>query len=159
GWRRFIRWALLFAAGAWLAAGIYLGEITLRLPRKLPQPVIRWEVAPPEDVEITAADGLKMRAWVFRRAQANRGALILLHGQTDNRVGMLGYANLFLRQGYNTLVPDLRAHGASDGELATYGFREADDVHRWVDWMMAKQPGGHVFGLGESMGAAILLQS
>ncbi len=155
---RRLRWALLLATGAVVAAAIYLGEITLRLPRK-PLAFRSWDFAPPQDVEITAADGLKMRGWFLHSAQATGSTVILLHGQTDNRTGMLGYAKLFMRNGYNALLPDLRAHGASDGELATYGYLEADDVHRWVDWVMDRQPGGHVFGLGESMGAAILLQS
>jgi len=155
---RLIRWALLFAAGAIVAAAIYLGEITLRLPRK-PFVVGNWEVTAPENAEVVAADGLHMRGWFLRPAQANGSTVILLHGQTDNRTGMLGYAKLFMKNGYNALLPDLRAHGRSDGELATYGYLEADDVHRWVDWLVERQPGGHVFGLGESMGAAILLQS
>jgi len=159
GRRRLIFWTLLFAAGAWVAAAIYLGEITLRLPHKPPPRVTAWEVVSPENVELTAADGLKMRGWFFRPGQAGKDTVIVLHGQTDSRAGMLAYANLFLKHGYDVLVPDLRAHGASDGELATYGFREADDLHRWVDWVMAREPGGHVFGFGESMGAAILLQS
>jgi uncharacterized protein len=159
GKRRAIFWILFLAACAWLAAAIYLGEITLRLPHKKLIPVTRWDVAPPEDVEIAAADGLKMRGWFFRSPHANGSTVILLHGQTDNRAGMLGYANLFLRHGYHALVPDLRAHGASDGELATYGFLEAADVYRWVDWVIGKQPGGHIFGFGESMGGAILLQA
>jgi alpha-beta hydrolase superfamily lysophospholipase len=159
GRRRFIFWTLFSAVGAWVAASIYLGEITLRLPHKPPPPVTQWAGAPPENVQITAADGLIMRAWFFRPQPSNGNTVIILHGQTDSRAGMLAYANLFLKHDYNALVPDLRAHGASDGELATYGYRESGDVHRWVDWVIARQPGGRVFGFGESMGGAILLQS
>jgi fermentation-respiration switch protein FrsA (DUF1100 family) len=170
GWRRIIFRALLFAAGAWVAAAIYLGEIMLRLPHKPPRVVSKWEVAAPEDVEISSADGLKMRGWFFRAPHA-KGTVIVLHGQTDSRVGMIGYANLFLRNGYNVLAPDLRAHGTSEGSLATYGFLEADDVRRWVDWTQRigtpeiRNPKseihsrGRIFGFGESMGGAILLQS
>src|SRR6266700_1077287 len=94
---RRLRWALLLAVGAVVAAAIYLGEITLRLPRK-PFVVWSWEVATtPEKVEIVAADGLRMRGWFLHSAQATGRTVILLHGQTDNRVGMLGYANLFMR--------------------------------------------------------------
>jgi pimeloyl-ACP methyl ester carboxylesterase len=159
GKRRTIFWILFLTVGAWVGAAIYLGEIMLRLPHKTLSRVSQWDVAPPENVEITAADGLTMRGWFFRPPQPNGSTVILLHGQTDNRAGMLGYANLSLRHGYNALVPDLRAHGASDGKLATYGFLEAGDVHRWVDWVMDKQPGGRIFGFGESMGGAILLQA
>jgi len=143
----------------WLGASIYLGEISLRLPRKALPAESRWIVIVPESVEIVSADGLKLRGWFFQAPQPNGSTVILLHGQTDNRTGMSGFADFFLRNGYNALSPDFRAHGASDGDLATYGFREADDVRRWVDWLVTRQPNALVFGLGESMGAAILLQS
>jgi alpha-beta hydrolase superfamily lysophospholipase len=183
GRRRTIFWALImFGTGAWIGAAIYLGEIMLRLPHKPPPVVSKWEVAAPEDVEISSADGLKMRAWFFRTPQA-KGTVIVLHGQTDSRVGMLGYINLFLRNGFNVLAPDLRAHGTSEGSLATYGLREADDVRRWVEWTkrisdfgfrISGAPGAdaagtpeirnpkseiHIYGFGESMGGAILLQT
>src|SRR5207253_5787015 len=54
---------------------------------------------------------------------------------------------------------DLRAHGTSGGSLATYGLREADDLHRWVDRVTATHPLERIYGFGESMGAAILLQA
>src|SRR5882724_11957334 len=154
---RIIFWAFLAGVLAWVAASIYLGEITLRLPRKL-LPGVTWHMAP-EGVEISAADGVKLRAWFFRAQNGSGGTVILLHGQVDNRAGMLGYAGLFLPHGFNTLIPDFRAHGESGGKLATYGLREADDLRRWLDWVAGAQPGGRIFGFGESMGAAILLQS
>src|SRR5207249_56488 len=51
-----------------------------------------------------------------------------------------------------------RAHGLSSG-LATYGLRESDDVHRWVSWLEDTYDPRCVYGLGESMGGAQLLQS
>ena len=41
----------------------------------------------------------------------------------------------------------------------TYGVLEADDVHRWVDLLVSSAGCQRVFGLGESLGAGILLQS
>jgi pimeloyl-ACP methyl ester carboxylesterase len=157
--RRIVFGVLFTGASAWVAASIYLGEIMLRLPRKPLPAISTWEVATPENVEIKAADGVTMRAWFFRAPTPNGSTVILLHGQTDNRAGMLGYTNLFLRHGYHALAPDLRGHGASGGELSTYGFLEADDVRRWVDWLGMIKPDGRIFGFGESMGAAILIQT
>ena len=57
------------------------------------------------------------------------------------------------------LVPDSRAHGESGGDLATYGLLESDDVHRWVSWLMEEEHPLRVFGLGESLGGAVLIQS
>ena len=85
--------------------------------------------------------------------------MILLHGHTDNRAGMLGSADMLLRQGYAVLLPDARAHGASGGDMATYGVKEADDVRRWFDWIERSESPRCIDGLGESMGAAQLLAS
>jgi alpha-beta hydrolase superfamily lysophospholipase len=69
-----------------------------------------------EDAEIPAADGAVLRGWLFRAAGENRKAVILLHGQADNRIGAIGYVPLFLKHGYDVLTPDLRAHGDSGGD-------------------------------------------
>lgn len=111
-----------------------------------------------QDVSLTAADGITLRGWYVVPQNDNDGAVILLHGVSDNREGVAGYARLFLQHGYRVLLPDARAHGVSGGELATYGLRESDDIHRWVDWLENEHP-QCVYGFGESMGAALLLQS
>ena len=107
-------------------------------------------------VEITADDTTPLRAWLFK-APRTRRVVILAHGISDNRSGMLKFAELFLKDGYSALLPDARAHGESGGSLASYGVREATDLRAWARW--ARQQYGCVYGLGESMGAAILLQS
>jgi uncharacterized protein len=111
------------------------------------------------EVEISAFDGISLRAWEIRPARENGKAIILFHGLSDNRMGMIGYAEMLVNHGYTVLLPDARAHGTSGGELATYGLWEADDIHRWLDWLQQNEQPNCVFGLGESMGAAQLLQS
>jgi hypothetical protein len=56
-------------------------------------------------------------------------------------------------------MPDARAHGTSGGEIATYGIREANDLHRWLDWLDLNEHPACIYGFAESMGAAGLLQS
>jgi dipeptidyl aminopeptidase/acylaminoacyl peptidase len=111
------------------------------------------------DVSITATDGSHLQGWFARPAKANGDAVILLHGVGDNRQGMMGFAELFLSNGFAVLVPDSRAEGESDGAFPTYGLKESNDVHRWFEWLVIQQHPNCVFGMGESMGAAILLQS
>lgn len=111
------------------------------------------------DVEIPAPDGVILRAWFMRPPEANGGAAILLHGVSDNRMGMYGYGKWLVENHYMVLIPDSRAHGSSGGTLATYGIKESDDIHRWVDWIESEEHPRCMFGLGESMGAAQLLQS
>jgi len=70
-----------------------------------------------DEVEIAAADGIRLRGWNMRSLQNNGDAVILFHGLSDNRIGTIGCAELFLKHGYSVLMPDARAHGESEGEL------------------------------------------
>src|SRR5437588_4580056 len=73
------------------------------------------------EVAVVAADGAILRAWSIRPRHSNGSAVIVLHGLSDNRLGMIGYAELLLSHGLNVLIPDARAHGSSGGNLASYG--------------------------------------
>jgi pimeloyl-ACP methyl ester carboxylesterase len=65
---------------------------------------------------------------------------------------------MFLTQGYSVLVPDSRAHGRSGGEFVTYGLMERYDVIGWARWMRTAGC-RKIYGLGESLGASILIQA
>jgi len=112
-----------------------------------------------QDVSIRTRDQVQLRGWFASPAHANGDAVILLHGVGDNREGMGGFAELFLSKGYAVLLPDSRGQGESGGRYPTYGVEEIGDVHRWFEWLTVQQHPRCIFGMGESMGAAILLQS
>jgi uncharacterized protein len=116
------------------------------------------------DASITTPDHATLRAWLIHPHRPNGDAVLLLHGLGDNRLGMTGYAQLLLARGFTILLPDARAHGTSDGPLAIYGLLERNDIHQWADFLAAQIPQTQnhprcIFALGESMGAAQLLQS
>ncbi len=110
------------------------------------------------EVTLDRPDGVTLRAWSFETPRPDAPTVLLLHGVSDSRRGMMGLAALFLRDGYRVLAPDARGHGVSGG-LATYGVREADDVRAWAGWAAARTSGACVYGLGASMGGAHLLQA
>ena len=112
-----------------------------------------------EDVSISSQDRLLLKAWLIRPASNNGNAVLLLHGLSDNRSGMIGYAELFLGRGYTVLMPDARANGESQGMIATYGLLERQDIRDWAQFIKEKVHPPCVYALGESMGAAQLLQS
>ena len=150
-----------------LFAGVFLAEVTLHPGRSVQSPEDEKRVQylaqrdndELSDVSITARDGVTLRAGRVRPADGNGNAVILLHGLGDNRTGMAGYAGLLLGQGFSVLMPDARAHGKSGGDLATFGLLESDDIRRWLDWLQQNDHPACIYGLGESMGAAQLLQS
>jgi uncharacterized protein len=112
-----------------------------------------------KDVSVTTPDAITLRAWDIHPHRGNGDAVILLHGLSDNRIGMTGYAQFFLAHGFDVLLPDARAHGASEGALATYGLLERNDVRQWFDFLSTQYHPHCIFGFAESMGAAELLQS
>jgi pimeloyl-ACP methyl ester carboxylesterase len=109
-------------------------------------------------VQAAADDGARLDGWLFTPQHPNGSGVILLHGVGDTRMGMSGHAPFLLRAGYSVLLPDLRGHGASGGSITTYGVRESGDVHRWAD-VLLRAGVDRLYGLGQSMGAAILLQA
>jgi hypothetical protein len=111
-----------------------------------------------ESVTLKTPDGLSLRGWFMLPPDANGDAVVLLHGVSDNRLGMYDFATWLLKNRYAVLLPDARGHGLSSG-FASYGIREADDIREWVNWLKETHHPRCVFGLGESMGAAQLLES
>src|SRR6266536_483299 len=124
-----------------------------------PRALARQTGATWSSVEARATDGVTLAAWLFTPKLANGSAVILLHGVADTRLGVMEHARFLVQNGFTVLTPDARGHGSSGGGLITYGIREAGDVRTWSDWLFQHRPVEKLYGLGESMGASILLQS
>jgi len=112
-----------------------------------------------EEFDVRAADGALLRGWKVRPANPNGAWVLVFHGVADNRVGTVEQAEFLLRAGYSVTMMDARAHGESEGPIATYGWLERNDSRAIVDALVASEHPTHIFALGESMGAGIALQS
>ena len=110
------------------------------------------------DVQVTAPDAAVLRGWYYHPDRPNGSAILLLHGVGASRQDMVGLGNLFLKDGYAVLEPDLRGHGKSTG-FTTYGRAEEGDIHAWADWMLAQPGVSRIYGFGASLGASVLLES
>jgi len=153
--------AVCWLAGIWVAEGtLHPGHRPL-LPADLEhaRAIARSNSSELSEVTISAVDDATLRGWSLQPFKSNGQAVLLLHGLSDNRMGMMGYAEMLLSHGFAVLMPDARAHGVSGGELATFGLLESDDIRSWVDWLYANVHATCVFGIGESMGAAQMLQA
>ena len=144
--------------GLCLAAGVVLCENAMHVPKRA-TPETTFVGAERTDVQISASDGAVLRGWFFTPAASNGNAVMVLHGISDSRGGVMGLARLFVENHYAVLAADNRGHGESSGGLVTYGLRERDDVRRWVDWLEASEHPRNVYGMGESLGAAVLIES
>lgn len=112
-----------------------------------------------EDFTVRTTDGIDLRGWKVRPAKTNGDWVLLFHGVSDNRTGVLGYAEFLLRHGYSVVMMDSRAHGKSGGDMATYGWKERYDTSAIADALYRSENVHHLYALGVSMGAAIALQS
>jgi uncharacterized protein len=91
-----------------------------------------------EDLEVHAPDGVLLRGWLVRAPHPNGDWVLLFHGVADNRVGVIGQSEFLLRAGYNVVMMDARAHGASEGPMATYGWLERHDTSVILDALEEK---------------------
>jgi alpha-beta hydrolase superfamily lysophospholipase len=153
---------ILAAVGGWLAGPAFLHPIRRELsPDLIREADASFAVtgATRQDFEVRAPDGELLRGWKVRPKNPNGSWVLLFHGVADNRVGVVGQSEFLLRAGYGVVMMDARAHGASGGPIATYGWLERNDTRSIVDALESSEHPQHLFALGESMGAGIVLQS
>jgi len=150
--RRLIRIALnlllfppfLAALAGWLVGPAYLHPIR----RELTPDLIREADASfavsgghREDFHVRAPDGVMLRGWKVFAPQPNGSWVLLFHGVADNRVGVIGQSEFLLRAGYGVVMMDARAHGTSEGPMATYGWLERNDTRSIVDELVRSEVG------------------
>lgn len=130
-------------------------------PERLPQAgeMLERTSAKKEDFEVTAPDGVVLRGWKVRPPTPNGDWVLLFHGVSDNRTGMLGAAEFLLRHHFSLVMMDARAHGKSGGAMATYGWKERFDTVAITGALFSTESVRHLYALGASMGGAIALQS
>ena len=111
----------------------------------------RWEIT------LTTADGLRLATWYW--PPQNGATVILLHGYKQIRSEMLPIAAMLTRHGYGVILPALRGHGTSDGEMVSFGYYETRDVEAVYQYLLAQPEAarGRIGMLGNSMGSAIAI--
>ena len=110
------------------------------------------------DTFIVMPDGLRHHAVYARAGSATARTAVLVHGYKDSHAGMLPLAKMYAGMGYNILLPDLHAHGLSEGAAIQMGWLDREDVIRWIgvaDSLFADSTGhARIVVHGVSMGAA-----
>jgi alpha-beta hydrolase superfamily lysophospholipase len=91
-----------------------------------------------EDFNVRAPDGILLHGWIVRPDHSNGNWVLLFHGVADNRVGVIGQSEFLLLAGYSVVMMDARAHGSSEGQLATYGWLERNDTGAIIDALLGQ---------------------
>src|SRR5207249_2570750 len=92
-----------------------------------------WGPLRPEERVLAAVDGTFLHAWYV--APRDGAVIVLAHGYKADHREMIPAAVMLARHGYGALLLDLRTHGASDGDVITFGARETQDVDAAVAFL------------------------
>lgn len=77
--------------------------------------------------------GKRAHALFVRSPRAKGRTAVLVHGYCDNATRMLPIARIYNRElEANVLLPDLYAHGQSDGDAIQMGWKDRLDVLHWI---------------------------
>lgn len=90
----------------------------------------------------------------FLRSEEGRRVAVVLHGWRGDGVRSMHIGRIYEQAGCNVLMPDLHAHGLSDGEAIGMGWGERLDVLQWMKVAARLFVSGDFIVHGVSMGAA-----
>ena len=158
--KRSIFVVILFSVTTFLLATYILPYAILK-PKRLHldvDPITISTNYTPLSISLNELDSL--RGFLFKPlAIKPKATLILVHGIGGAKEHFFPLAKRLTKDGYNALVMDNRAHGASDGAYATYGFKEKHDISLLVNYLKEQDPYIKIGIWGSSMGGAIAIQA
>ena len=114
----------------------------------------------PEDLSLKAINGDNMRAWFLPAEKESKRFVICVHGYKCNGPDEFSHMAPFYHNdlGYNYLLPDLTAHGRSEGDYIGFGAPDAKNILLWVDYLINRFGNDiEIILHGISMGAATVM--
>lgn len=111
------------------------------------------------DEYITSYDKLKLHSYKVTNQNNTNKWVIAVHGYTSEGINMSTYAKHYYYDGYNILIPDLRAHGLSEGNYIGMGWDDRLDIIEWINYILNENPNAEIILHGVSMGAATVLMT
>jgi fermentation-respiration switch protein FrsA (DUF1100 family) len=119
----------------------------------------QFEQLPKRELVVENKDGLKLHSYYIEANPHSKKVMILIHGYTRAFPMSMQFSELYIKQGFNLLAIDQRAHGKSGGKYTSYGYYEKYDVDIWVDWIREHIGTDTLIGLhGISLGGGTALE-
>lgn len=88
-----------------------------------------------------------------------KGTILMFHGYSSSKSGLLNYAEEFNRKGYSTFLVDFMGSGGSSGNITTVGFKESRDVKVAYEYIRKDEEESPIILFGSSMGAVAIMKS
>jgi dipeptidyl aminopeptidase/acylaminoacyl peptidase len=114
-----------------------------------------------ESIYYNSSDGLKLKALLIRSdSLKTKGTIIMVHGIRAYKERFIPISKQINDSGYNVVMPDLRAHGESEGQYCTFGNKEKFDISALIDTLNTMPNINQNYIIwGQSLGAAVSLQA
>ena len=85
------------------------------------------------DTFVVSPAGERQHAYYLACDDACGKTAVLVHGYKDSAIKFFYFGRMYNRDlHYNVLMPDLHAHGLSDGNDIQMGWKDADEVLNWI---------------------------
>lgn len=114
-----------------------------------------------DKVEITSHDGLNLKGILVYAPEESKKTVIAIHGYKNCGINEYSsYIRMYHEMGFNVLVPDDRAHGASDGKFIGFAWLDRRDCIGWINYAIEKfGKDSSVLLHGISMGSATVMNA
>ena len=108
-----------------------------------------------QDLDLSAADGVRLHAWFLPAAAPARATVLFLHGNAGNISHRFDKLAVLRALGLAILIVDYRGYGGSAGRPSEAGtYLDADAAYAWLVKEQGVDPQRIVL-YGESLGAAV----
>ena len=111
-----------------------------------------------EKKEYVGYDGTKRVANVLQNGDGEKWAIIV-HGYNSDKSSMNYFAEKYYENGFSVFLPDLAAHGESEGEYRQMGWNDRLDVVSYAKDLAKNYPDCEIILTGISMGGATVMMA